>query len=168
VHNWPGVSSLRYQLAGRPVRVKRPKKFFAEDGDMPDEVELRFVPPPAWAHLSHAEWSGLLRGRIEAAEAHAADERARSGRRVAGRRAVLRRSPYDCPKTTPPRRKLNPRVAGRDKRKRLAALDRMKRFQARYAEALQRLAEGVRDVLFPHGTWQLARQGLVRCEPAPP
>lgn len=167
VHNWPGVSSLRHQLSGKPIRVKRPKKFFRRDGSMPDEVELRFVPPPGFAHLEHEAWAKLLRDRVKAVEMQAADERRKKGSRVAGRKAVLRRSPYSCPKTLPPRRNLNPRVAGRDRRKRLAALDRMKRFQHRYRKALERLADGVTDVVFPAGTWQLARLGVVRCEPAP-
>ena len=167
VHNWPGVSSLRYQLSGKPIRVKRPKKFFRSDGKMPDEVELRFVPPPGFAHLEHDAWSKLLRDRISQVEAQAAEERLKKGTRIAGRKAVLRRSPYSSPTTLPPRRNLNPRVACRDKRKRLAALDRMKRFQLRYREALRRLAQGAADVVFPAGTWQLARLGVVRCEPAP-
>jgi len=167
VHNWPGVSSLRYQLSGKPVRVKRPKKFFRSNGRMPDEVELRFVPPPSFAHLEHDAWAKLLGDRVRLVEEQAADERRKKGTRIAGRKAVLRRSPYSCPRTSPARRNLNPRVACRSKRKRLAALDRMKRFELRYRAALRLLAQGVRDVVFPAGTWQLARLGLVRCEPAP-
>ena len=167
VHNWPGVSSLRYQLAGKPIRVARPKKFFRDNGEMPDEVELRFVPPPRWAHLSETEWSTLLEQRIKAAEATAAEKRRANGRRIAGRKSVRRRSPTSRPDSPSSRGNLNPRIACRDKLKRLAALDRLKRFQQRYAEALQLLTEGVRDVIFPAGTWQLARLGLVRCEPAP-
>jgi hypothetical protein len=167
VHAWPGVSSLRYQLSGRPIRVKRPKKFFRQDGTMPDEVELRFVPPPSFAHLEQEAWSKLLVDRVSLVEAEAADERRKKGTRIAGRKAVLRRSPYSCPKTTPPRRNLNPRVACRDKRTRIAVLERMKRFQRRYSEALKQLAKGVRDVVFPAGTWQLARLGVVCCELAP-
>ena len=167
VHNWPGASSLRYQLSGKPMRVKRPKKFFRENGKMPDEVELRFVPPPSFAHLDRDAWSKLLADRVSLVEAEAANERRTKGTRVAGRKAVLRRSPYAHPKTVPPRRNLNPRVASRDKQTRLAAIDRMKRFARRYREALKQLAQGIRDVAFPAGTWQLAQLGIVRCELAP-
>ena len=167
VHNWPGVSSLRYQLSGKPIRVKRPKKFFRSDGEMPDEVELRFVPPPGFAHLEHDAWSKLLGDRVSLVEAQAAEERRKKGTRIAGRKAVLRRSPYSYPKTLPPRRNLNPRIACRDKRTRLAVLARMKRFRIRYTEGLKLLAQGVRDVVFPAGTWQLARLGVVLCAYAP-
>jgi len=43
----------------------------------------------------------------------------------------------------------------------------MKRFARRYREALKQLAQGIRDVAFPAGTWQLAQLGIVRCELAP-
>jgi len=69
--------------------------------------------------------------------------------------------------TSPPRRNLNPRVACRDKHKRLTSIDRLKRFQQRYQQALEQWAVGVRDVLFPAGTWQLVQLGVVRCEPPP-
>ena len=167
VYNWPGVSSLRHQLSGKPVRVKRPKKFFRNDGKMPAEVELRFVPPPGWAHLEQDEWAKLLRERVEAVEAQMAAKRRQDGSRVAGRKAVLRRSPFSCPNTPPPRRNLNPRIACRNKQKRLEAVDRLKRFQHRYEQALAQCVAGVRDVLFPAGTWQLVQLGLVRCEPPP-
>ena len=167
VHNWPGVSSLAYQLSGKPVRAKRPKKFFRKNGKMPAEVELRFVPPPGWAHLAHDEWSKLLGERVRAVEAEAADKRCKDGSRIAGRKAVLRRSPYSCPGTSPPRRNLNPRVACRNEHKRLAAMDRLKCFLRSYKQALEQWAAGVRDVLFPAGTWQLVQLGLVRCEPPP-
>lgn len=167
VLNWPGVSSLRHQLSGKPLRVKRPRKFFRKNGKMPAEVELRFVPPPSWAHLEQTEWAELLRERVQAVEAEMAAKRQRDGSRVAGRKAVLRRSPYSCPKTVPPRRNLNPRLACKDKEKRRAAIERLKCFLQRYREALAQLVAGVRDVVFPAGTWQLVQLGLVRCEPPP-
>jgi hypothetical protein len=167
VNNWPGVSSLSHQLSGKPVRAQRPNKFFRENGEMPAEVELRFVPPPGWAHLSHDEWAKLLGERVRTAEVEAAEKRRKDGGSITGRKAVRRRSPKACPKTTPPRRNLNPRVACHDEDKRVAALDRLKRFQQSYQEALEQWADGVRDVLFPAGTWQLVQLGLVRCEPPP-
>ena len=174
VMSWPGVCSLRYQLAGKEMKVKRPKKFFSGDGSLPGEVSLRFVPPPAFAHLSDAEWAALLLERVSAVEEEAAEQRRAEGRSIAGRKAVLRRSPFSYPKTNPPRRNLNPRLACKDKDKRVAAIEAMKSFQARYRAAFERFREAIAerrnnigDILFPRGTWQLARLGLVSCEPAP-
>ena len=72
VANWPGVNSYRYQLRDEPMVAKRPKWFFDEDGDMPDEVELRFVRPPEFAHLSQEEWAAKLQAAVEAEERKAA------------------------------------------------------------------------------------------------
>ena len=171
---WPGLCSLRYQLAGKEMKVKRPKKFFRAKSKLPDEVTLRFVPPPAFAHLSDEEWTALLRQRVSAVEAEAAERRRAEGKGIAGRKAVLRKSPYSYPKSVPPRRNPNPRLACRDRGKRRAAIKAEKQFQASYRAALGRYREavatrckGVCEVLFPWGTWQLVRLGLVRCMPAP-
>ncbi len=129
---------------------------------------------PAFAHLSDGEWTALLRERVSAVEEKAAEQRRAKGKGIAGRKAVLRKSPFSYPKTIPPRRNPNPRLACKDKEKRIAAIEAMKRFQSRYRAALERYREAVakrrdaiHDVLFPWGTWQLARLGLVRREPAP-
>jgi hypothetical protein len=174
VMSWPGLCSLRYQLAGKEMKVKRPKKFFHAASKLPAEISLRFVPPPAFAHLSDAEWTALLRQRVSAVETKAAEQRRAEGRGIAGRKAVLRKSPYSYPKTVPPRRNPNPRVACKDKDRRRAAIEAMKHFQQayraaseRYREAVAERREEIHEVLFPWGTWQLVRLGLVRCMPAP-
>jgi hypothetical protein len=40
VHHWPGVNGLRALLEHRTIRVRRPRHFFREDGDLPEEIEL--------------------------------------------------------------------------------------------------------------------------------
>ncbi len=78
--------------------AKRPEWFFDEAGDMPEEVELHFVRPPEFAHLSQEEWADKLRAVAEE-ERKAAEERQRTGQRILGRKAVLRQSPYSSPKS---------------------------------------------------------------------
>ena len=43
----------------------------------------------------------------------------------------------------------------------------MKLFEERYRQALEALRAGVKDVLFPAGTFKLVQLGLVRCEMPP-
>jgi hypothetical protein len=50
---------------------------------------------------------------------------------------------------------LNPRVAGRDKWKRIEALGRLVEFVRSYRVAWKARRAGVADVLFPHGTYLL-------------
>lgn len=167
VANWPGVNSLGYQLRDEPMVVQRPKWFFDQDGPLPEQVELRFVRPPEFAHLSQAEWAAKLKAAVAAEEKKAALERERTGQRILGRKAILRQSPYSCPKSYTRRRGLRPRVATKDKWRRMELLGRNKRFLERYRKAYERRRAGEHDVVFPYGTYQLASHGLVRVEPAP-
>ena len=96
-------------------------------------------------------------------ERKAAEERQRTGRRIAGRKAILRQSPYSCPQ----RRGLRPRVATRNKWRRIEALQRLKQWYREYRAALLAWRDGDRAVVFPFGTYGLrVRQG-VACAPAP-
>jgi hypothetical protein len=65
-----------------------------------------------------------------------------------------------------PRRELSPRVAARDPWKRLEALSRMLSFMREYREAWRSWRAGVRDVLFPAGTYLLRVQHGARCAAA--
>jgi len=169
VLNWPGFNSLRYQLAGKPVVVERPKWFFDEDGDMPEQVELNFVRPPEFAHLSHEEWTDKIRAAVAEQERIAAQQRQETGSRVVGRKAILRQSPCSRPKSPTKRSGLQPRVASKNKQRRTALLAANKRFEQRYRDAYSRRRAGERDVMFPYGTYKLRVQGLsqAHCEPRP-
>jgi len=167
VVNWPGFNSLLCQLNDRPLIVKRPRWFFDENGEMPEEVELRFVRPPEFAHLSQQEWADRIRAAVAKQERKAAEKRERAGTLIIGRKAILRQSPHSCPKRFRACGGLRPRVATRNKWLRIELLQRNKRFQQRYREAFERRRKGDVDVLFPHGTYQLAILGLVRSEPPP-
>ena len=104
---------------------------------------------------------------MAAEERKAALERERTGRGVLGRKAVLRQSPFSCPNSCKERRGLRPRVATRDKWRRIELLQCKNRFQQRYREAYERRRRGELNVRFPYGSYQLAVQGLVKCEPCP-
>ena len=167
-HVWPGFCSYSYQLADKPVVVRRPHWFFSELGDMPDEAELRFLQPREFAHLSKQEWLEKLRSAVEAEESKAAQARKIDGLSIVGCKALRRQSPFSHPKTCVDRRVLRPRVATKNKWLRIEMLSRNKRFQQRYRDAFLRRRAGKVDVLFPYGSYQLRVLGLVRCEPPPP
>ena len=166
VFNWPGFNSLRYQLEDKPVVVKRPRWFFDPDGEMPEQVELRFKRPPEFAHLTQEQWAAKLRASAEEVERRAAQERQRTGRPIVGRKAILRQSPYSCPRKTTERRALRPRVATKNKRRRIELLRAYKAFVASYREAFARRRTGEHTVVFPSGTYKLRELGLVRCAAA--
>ncbi len=168
VFNWPGENSLAAQLADRTLVAVRPEWFFDPGGAMPETVALRFHRPRAFAALSQEAWGAKLRAAVKAVEAAAAAERAQSGTFVVGRRNVLRMSPFAKPASRAPRRNLRPLFASRNADRRVEAIACRKAFIERYRAALARLREGVRDIVFPAGTYQLRVRGLVCCEPFPP
>ncbi len=83
-----------------------------------------------------------------------------------GRKAILRQSPFSCPKSFAERRGLRPRVASKNKWRRIEMLQADKHFQQRYREAYRRRSAGDLEVLFPLGTYKLRVQGMVSCESA--
>jgi len=74
-----------------------------------------------------------------------------------GVRAILRQSWNARPKTLAPRRVLSPRVAARNKWRRVEALLQNTAFQMLYRDARQAFQLGIHSVPFPDGTYWLKR-----------
>ncbi|MBK6848240.1 MAG: hypothetical protein IPG96_12150 [Proteobacteria bacterium] len=151
---WPGVHSCALD-PGQPLRVERPVGFFRAEGPVPPSATLALKPLPAWAHLPPADYRALLNGAIAEREAALAAERAAAGRAVLGPRRVLAQSPLDTPPTHAPRRQLSPRVASTNKWARIEAPQRLKAFLEHYRCAWVAFRSGVRDVVFPPGTYAM-------------
>jgi hypothetical protein len=164
VHHWPGPKFVQALLSGRPIKAKRPRHFFREDGPMPEEVELLLGLPDDFPEK--AAFLAELERRIAEVEERCARERMQSGRRVLGRRSILRQSWRDTPTSVEPRRNLRPRVAARDKLERIATLRRNKDWQLEYRSARLLWLAGF-DVEFPFGTYWLSRFAGVRVKPPP-
>jgi putative transposase len=164
VHHWPGPNFVKALLTGTPMKARRPKHFFREDGPMPPEVELVLKLPDHFE--GKAAFLAELQRRIAVVEEECARERQRTGRRVLGRRRVLRQSWRDSPTSHEPRRKLRPRVAARNKELRIAMLQRNKEWRLEYREARAKWLAGI-EVEFPFGTYWLKRFANVRVKPPP-
>ena len=158
---WPGARSTP-EAMGKPARIiDRPKGFFRTDGSVRPSQPLNLTVPPALSGRSI--WLQDLEARIADREAELRAEFEQKGKHLLGRRRVLRQSPTGQPKSKEPRRGLNPRVAGRDKWKRIESLQRLKRFVFEYRAAWRRFAEGDRLVTFPFGTYAMRVQFQVMC-----
>jgi putative transposase len=166
-HHWPGVSSLGFLVHGGRLTANRPKHFFREEGPMPETVTLSFARPCGFEHLSASEFADLVMQRVCGVEELAAAERRRTGVPVMGRRAVLAQRWAERPGTHEPRRELSPRVAARSKWSRIEALLRNRAFRDAYIEARNRFVDGVRDAVFPAGTYWLRRFARALCAPFP-
>jgi putative transposase len=167
VSEWPGVSALDAILSGGALVAERPRHFFREEGPMPETVALSFGRPEGFADLSVQEFTALVRERIHDAERVFAIERRQMGASVLGRKAVLGQRPTDSPRNRKQRREMIPRVAARSRWSRIEALLRNRAFRDAYAAARAALAAGIRDVVFPAGTYWLPRFTRAACEPSP-
>jgi len=85
---------------------------------------------------------------------------------------ALAQRPHARPAPGEPRRELNPRVAGRDKWKRIEAIGRLKvflnikAFLNSYRVAWRQFAIGTPGAVFPHGTYWMRIAYGVECGPA--
>jgi hypothetical protein len=128
---------------------------------LPATARLRFHPPPACENPPELV-AGLDR-RLRQAEDRAAADLASSGRSFMGVARVLAQKPYARPAPGEPRRGLSPRVACRNKWKRIETLFQLAEFRAAYRDALAAWRAGARDVTFPPGTWLMRVQHRACC-----
>jgi putative transposase len=149
---WPGLWSGPDAVVGEPRVFARPAHFFDPRGSMPKAATLVFSPPPGF---TAEEFRERLSNRLSEHEEVAARKLEAEGRRPMGARKVLAQKHTDHPAPGEPRRKLNPRIAARDKWKRIEALGRLTSFLRDYRAALAKLRAGVTDAVFPHGTYHL-------------
>ena len=166
VKEWPGANSYDAMVTGRALTAHRPAHFFRDDGPMPETVTLAIGRPVHFADMDAEDYRALLTSRIQAAEAAAADKRCANGVGVLGRQRIVDQDWRDNPTSHEPRRNLSPRIAAKNKWSRIEALLRNRLFQDSYVQAFNALKSGVKDVLFPAGTYSL-RRFAAACDPWP-
>jgi REP element-mobilizing transposase RayT len=158
---WPGARSLPEDLAAPAQEIKRPQGFFREKGPVPERARLHISVPDALEEATNNPVQ-LLERAVHDREQEIQRRFRTEGRRFLGRRRVLAQSPFGRPKSLAPRRNLSPRVAARDKWRRIETLRRLKQFLDDYRRARHRYQEGDRSVLFPWGTyWMRVRLGVM-------
>ena len=162
LEDWPGARSLPSDLDGHEETLCRPRGFFRENGPVPERATLKLVTPPSCA-AKGPEFLPMLISRLAERETELQEAVRRKGRRFLGRRRVLAQSPFGRPRSVEPRRGLNPRVAARDKWRRIESLRRLKGFLSAYRSAWNRFAKGDRSATFPHGTYLMRVRFGVPC-----
>jgi putative transposase len=155
---WPGLWSAPEQIGGAALEVSRPERFFDPEGAMPEKMALPLSAPPGFA--SAEEFREQLALALTDLEASAARE---AGGRFVGVDRVLAQKPTGRPPADEPRRALNPRVAARDRWKRIEALGRLTDFLRSYRSAWAARRAGAPNVIFPCGTYLLRVAHGVPC-----
>ena len=155
---WPGASSDPRGFGGAPIAVQRPEVYFRADGLMPETAKLELTVPEAFSDLTPRQFGTRLAKGLAARQGEHAAALDAEGRTFLGREAVLRQSPFDAPvSVTTGGMGLNPRVACRDKWRRIEALGRLKEFLDAYRVAWLDFKQGVKEVVFPAGTYWMCR-----------
>ena len=154
---WPGLVSLPEDYLNPPEEIKRVSIFFREDGTAPKVVNLELSIPPAFEEIGAEEFARLVESRCAKREQEVKEKMKVEGRKPLGVKRILKQKPTDSPATESPHRNLNPRVASVNKWRRLEAARRIKSFIKLYREAWEKFKAGMRDVLFPEGTYWMRR-----------
>jgi len=164
-HEWPGVVTLRI---GERRLAEMPRVFFDRSGNLPKTVMLDLVRPRIFTALDDQGLAVRLASVVERLVRNARASLLHRGLRFLGAKAVLRQPFVAVAASAVPRRNLNPRIAARDRRQRIDALRRLIDFRRAYREALNAWRTGLRDVVFPAGTYALRIYAGVSCAPAHP
>jgi putative transposase len=158
---WPGLWTAPEQIGATKLTARRPKAFFDPKGYLPETVELELSAPPGFA--SAAEFRALLSAALQDLEQKHHQEISAQGRRFLGVARVLAQNPFARPNAGEPRFELKPRIAARDKWRRIEGILRLKSFVHEYRQALARWSSGARHVVFPAGTYLLRVLHGVQC-----
>jgi len=158
---WPGVRLFRKG----DYKAVKPKFFFRKEemgGALPDQLNLTLSPPPIGVQEQRCD--DVVKAAVSARERQLREQAKAKGRKFMGAKAVTAQNIYGSPTTLAPKRGISPRVACRDKWRRIEVLARLARFTLIYKEKRKEFLLGVAGVLFPVGTYQMARQYGACCE----
>lgn len=154
---WPGVTTTPSQLGRTTWSARKPAYFFdPRSPQWPDTVALTLTMPPR-LDLDAADARRLVADEVERLEQDAQLTVKVNRWKVFGRKLICSMSPYQRARSWEPLRKRNPCFAvGRKQseafRESVAAL---RAFRSAHRFAVELWRKGVRDVLFPLGTWHM-------------
>jgi putative transposase len=153
---WPGATVHVDDLGRGMLRAKRPEVYLdPENPAWPEEATLPFTLPPNIEQDDARNFRDQVAAELLQLEGKAHDAMWQKGRSFLGAKQAMAVSPHDRATSFEPRRRCNPTFAvGRDQDDmRPRAADMVKAFRGAYREALEYWRKGVRDVVFPAGTW---------------
>lgn len=156
-HLWPGLWSAPEQLGTGRIEVRRPRHFFDPKGSMPERAVLELTVPPGF------DSAEAFREAVEAGLAERESLARSTLRRFLGVARVLAQRATERPVREEAKGGLRPRVASRDRWKRIEALGRLKSFLVAYRDAWLARKEQCPGFVFPAGTYQLRVEHGVPC-----
>jgi putative transposase len=162
--DWPGLWSDPAAIGQEGSIAERPAFFFRKAGPLAESALVELTTPPGFA--SPESFREEVMKALTRHEAAARRAMQRAGRSVLGAARAAAQRPTGRAAARERRGGLNPRVAGRDKWKRIEALGRLVAFVDAYRAAWAAFRAGFREVLFPPGTYGPRVTHGVRCAAA--
>jgi putative transposase len=167
LEHWPGPNCVSALNRKRELVATRPKRFFRENGDLPLSATINLVQSPMHSDLTMDEWVELIDREVSEHIVLLRHRRIAKGQRVLGAKGVLAQHWNESPSSIEPRREINPRVACRNKWRRVEELSRNREWIDAYRDARRDWLAGVGNVIFPYGVWSLRHAPGVRCADPP-
>ncbi len=170
-HQWPGARTTVRDIGVGVVSAARPAVYLDPENPIwPAQAALAVSLPPEVKSDQAASFQRQVATEVERLEADARAELERQRRRLIGADGVRAMSPTERATTPEPRFQRNPTFAvgpnQGDAWKRAAAA--LRTFRTSYRAALDLWRAGVRDIVFPAGTWLMrVLHNAVVAAPAP-
>ncbi len=159
--DWPGAHAVRALLEGEVLEglwFDRTQEYLARRrGETFDRLQyatrevLELDPLPCWEHLTPERRRARVAALVEDIESEAATRRKRTGAKPLGVAAVLSQDPLQKPKKT--KKSPAPAFHAASRVVRRSLWDAYSLFVAAYRAAAEKLRAGVRDVVFPSGSF---------------
>jgi len=162
--DWPGL----VVVGPGKRKAKRPDFFFRDDldgGALPPKQEYTVHAPPIAESAGPS--MGLLYDMVRELQKQIVAQRKRAGLGFLGAKRIRQQTIWDSPDFREPRFETAPRVASRDKWRRIEALRGHKGFVNEHREALAAWQDRKRDAVFPPGTYLMRVLHRVKCALAP-
>ncbi len=153
---WPGAKVTIGQIGRGELRAKRPSAYFDPlNPQWPEEATLPIALPLSVEPDSTDHFQSEVATELERREAAAQAEVQRRGYRFVGAERANQVSPYERATRFEALRDRNPTFAvGREQGSAWRhAATAVRAFRASYRAAIERWRAGLRDVIFPVGTW---------------
>ena len=153
---WEGVCSWRMEYGDTKV-IRRPEGFFRTSMREEEVLELH-RPEDLYPELDDDEARAKLREKAKERSYGIAEQIRSKGGGFMGMKRVRKQPWKSSPFTRAPRRGIKPTVAGKNKQKRIDALQANTQFYEEHRDARKRFEAGERDVEFPAGTYLMAKR----------
>lgn len=155
-------------LSGRKSKRSGRAAYARSKAPRAARLTLHRLPGFHRTQLHDREMRTVVLERLAAAESELIVERRGRGTCVLGWRRVVATGFNAMPRSARELFDIQPTVAASTPRFRRRAEQRIRDFRIAYYAARTSFLEGVRDVVFPHGTWLVVRRYKLRCQTAPP